>query len=106
MAGSRLRMGPKQREQPDMPMKVISALPKVELPRSATAKQTIGRIASLAGLGQERLNSAVSGRSNPVSRMAAARLATARLDHEDGDGRVDAHPGGGRRQRAPLFPRC
>jgi hypothetical protein len=54
-----------------------AAFAKVALPRSAAAMKTIGSIKSLAGFSQERFNSAVSGRSDPVARMAAARMAPA-----------------------------
>jgi hypothetical protein len=54
-----------------------AAFARVALPKSTAATKTIGGIKSLAGLGQERFNLAVSGRSDPVARMAAARLAAA-----------------------------
>jgi hypothetical protein len=54
-----------------------AAFAKVALPKSTAATKTIGSIKSLAGLGQERFNSLVSGRSDPVARMAAARMAAA-----------------------------
>jgi hypothetical protein len=54
-----------------------AAFSKVALPNSVAATKAIGSIKSLAGFGQEKFNSAVSGRSNPVARMAAARMATA-----------------------------
>ena len=45
------------------------------LPQAVAAKRTIGKIASLAAFGQERFTSAVTGRSDPVARMTAARMA-------------------------------
>jgi hypothetical protein len=54
-----------------------AAFTRVALPKSAAATKTIGSIKSLEGFGRERFYSAVSGRSDPVARMAAARLAAA-----------------------------
>jgi hypothetical protein len=50
---------------------------KLEFPQAVAAKRTIGKIASLAAFGQERFTSANTGRSDPVARMTAARLAAA-----------------------------
>jgi hypothetical protein len=52
----------------------VAAFAKVELPSSEAAQQAFGKIPSLAGLGQERFNSAVSSCS---ARMTAARIAAA-----------------------------
>jgi hypothetical protein len=61
----------------EMKERYAGAFAKVPLPQYTAPKQTIGKIASLAALGQERFNAATTGRSDPVARMAAARLAAA-----------------------------
>lgn len=50
---------------------------KLELPDSRAATQAIAKITQLAAYGQERYLSAQSGRSDPVARMTAARMAAA-----------------------------
>jgi hypothetical protein len=50
---------------------------KLEMPQAAAAKRTIDKIAQLAAFGQERFTSATSGRSDPLARMTAARMAAA-----------------------------
>ena len=52
-------------------------LSKLEIPQADAAKRTIDRIAQLAAFGQERFTSVTTGRSDPVARMNAARMATA-----------------------------
>lgn len=54
-----------------------AAFDKVQTPHAAQVKATVGKVASLAALGRERFNYATTGRSDPVVRMAAARLAAA-----------------------------
>jgi hypothetical protein len=54
-----------------------AAFAKIEAPDAAAAKRSIGKIASLAAMGRERFNAATTGRSDPVARMAAARMAAA-----------------------------
>lgn len=48
---------------------------KVNLPRSKAARDLLGQIRSKSALAQERFLGAIVGRSDPVARMAAARLA-------------------------------
>jgi hypothetical protein len=50
----------------------------LEVPQAVAAKKALDRIAQLAAFGQERFTSATSGRSDPVARMTAARMAAAR----------------------------
>jgi hypothetical protein len=50
---------------------------KLELPDLAAATKAIARITQLAAYGQERYRSAQSGRSDPIARMTAARMAAA-----------------------------
>ena len=52
-----------------------AAFAKVQTPHADQVKATVGKVASLAALGRERFNYATTGRSDPVARMAAARLA-------------------------------
>lgn len=50
---------------------------KVKTPNADAVKTALGNVASLAGLAKERWNSAISGRSDPIGRLNAARLAAA-----------------------------
>jgi len=73
--GELTALGPKARAEARRNFNAV--LSKLELPNAKAAQRTIGRIAQLAALGQERFTSATTGRSDPVARMTAARMAAA-----------------------------
>jgi hypothetical protein len=66
-----------ERERQEMMESFTAAFGAIDLPQVAAAKQASGKIASLAALGRERFNAATTGRSDPVARMTAARMAAA-----------------------------
>jgi hypothetical protein len=66
-----------ERERQEVMDSYAQAFRALELPRVASAKEAAGKIASLAALGRERFNATTTGRSDPVARMTAARMAAA-----------------------------
>jgi hypothetical protein len=67
--------GRPERERQELRDRYSATFSKLEVPQAAAAKTTIGKIASLAAFGRERFNAATTGRSDPVARMTAARMA-------------------------------
>jgi hypothetical protein len=69
--------GRPERERQELTHRYSGAFEKLQVPQVVAAKQALGKIASLAALGEERFTSLTSGRSDPVARMTAVRLAAA-----------------------------
>jgi hypothetical protein len=69
--------GRPERERNELRDRYVAAFSKLEPRQAAAAKQAIGKIRSLTALGQERFNAVTTGRSDPVARMNAARMAAA-----------------------------
>lgn len=66
-----------EKERHELRDRYVQAFGAIEMPQVAAARQAVGKIASLAALGRERFNAATTGRSDPVARMTAARMAVA-----------------------------
>jgi hypothetical protein len=69
------KLGPEQREAVRRAFNEEFA--RLEIPQAVAAKKVVDKIGQLAAFGQERFTSATSGRSDPVARMTAARMAAA-----------------------------
>jgi hypothetical protein len=66
-----------ERERQELMASFTAALGAIDFPQVAAARQAAGKIASLAALGEERFSAVTTGRSDPVARMTAARMAAA-----------------------------